>query len=297
MEKKAVFYSGPGLKLAAILEKPAAGKTAHPGIILCNGPGGGKDGLVDRVSHWLVKAGYVVLRFDYRGIGDSDGPKNRHIPLEQVEDIQNAVTFLQQQEGVDPDLIGLWGAATGGAEVSYTAGVDRRVKCMVSVNGMGDLGRWFRTIRRYWEWQEFLKRLDADRVKRVLAGVSDLVETSDIITRDPITQHYVDEKQKLNPGLPPPKRLLSLESAEAMINFKPEQVVAKISPRAALWIYASADTLVPPDQSITMYENAREPKKLVALDNIEHHGLYEADAFKQVMTASTDWFDAHLRTI
>jgi uncharacterized protein len=295
LEKAAVFYSGPGLKLAAIIEKPKLLEGGHPAVVLCNGPGGGKDGLVDRVSHELVKAGYIAMRFDYRGITDSEGPRKRHIPLEHVEDIRNAVTFLQQQKGVDPDRIGLWGAATGGAEASYTAGVDTRIKCLVSVNGMGDLGRWFRTIRRYWEWQEFLKKLEADRIKRVTTGISEEVETSDIITRDPVTQHYVDEKAKLFPAQANVKRLMSLESAEAMISFKPETVVAQISPRAAMWIYASADTLVPPDQSRTMYENAREPKKLMVLDNVEHHGLYEAEPFNRIMSATIDWFNTHLK--
>lgn len=295
MRKGVCFYSGPGLKLAGVVEKPKYAEVRSPGIVLCNGPGGGKDGLlVEQVALWLTKARYVVLRFDYRGIGDSEGPQNRLIPLEQVEDIQNAVTFLQQQTGVDPGRIGLWGAATGGAEVSYVAGIDSRIKCMVSVNGMGDMGRWFRTIRRYWEWQEFLKKLDADRINRVITGSSEKVEPREIITRDPASQQYLDEKQKRFPQQTPAKWLMSLESAEAMMKFRPESVVANIAPRAAMWIYSGADTLVPPDQSHTMFENAREPKKEIVFNGMEHHGLYEAEGFKTVMSASTDWFNTYL---
>jgi hypothetical protein len=298
MEKRVSFYSGPGLKLVAILENPAQRKSRKPGIVLCNGPGGGKDGLVDQVSHWFARAGYMVLRFDYRGIGESEGLRNRLIPLEQVEDARNALTFLQQQDGVDPECLGLWGAATGGANVSYLSGVDNRVKCMVSVNGMGDLGRWFRTIRRYWEWLEFIKRLEADRVNRVKTGKSELVETREIITRDPATQHYVEAAQKLLPKRTAYKSYLTLESAEAMMAFKPELVVGRIAPRASMWICASLDTLVPNEQSITMYENAQEPKNLLIIEaeaEDQHHALYSGKPFEQMMTASTDWFDAYLK--
>ena len=62
-----------------------------------------------------------------------------------------------------------------------------------------------------------------------------------------------------------------------------------------MWICSSADTLVPPDQTTTMYENAREPKKLILLPDVEHHLLYEAETFRTVMTASTDWFNTHLK--
>ena len=36
-----------------------------------------------------------------------------------------------------------------------------------------------------------------------------------------------------------------LESVDAMIHFKPESVVDRIVPRAALWIYPEDDTVVP----------------------------------------------------
>ena len=164
MERNVFFYSGPGLKLTGILATPSnyeEGSGKRPGIVICQGPGGYKnpkvlkmETLVSAVSNWLSREGYVSLRFNYRGVGESEGPEYRLIPMEQAEDIGNAITFLQQQGEVDTSRIGLFGSATGGANVSYVAGVDSLVKCMVGVNSMGDLGRWMRSIRRYWEWLE-----------------------------------------------------------------------------------------------------------------------------------------------
>jgi len=306
MERKVHFYSGAGLKLTGIVSTPSdyeEGGGKRPGIVICQGPGVSKDleamtkdSFTSMVSNsWLAAVGYVVLRFCYRGSGESEGLEYRLIPLEQVEDIGNAITFLEQQEEVDASCIGLLGLATGGANVSYVAGIDPRVKCMVSVSGMGDCGRWMRSIRRYWEWKDWLKILDEDRVNRVLTGKSSCVETKEVIIHDPETVQSEVEAKKLYPQFASRKRLLSLESAEALLNFQPESVVDKISPRAAMWICAGNDTLVPNWESRSMYEKAGEPKKLVIIEEEKHHGLYYTPSLERWLTQGIEWFNTHLK--
>jgi alpha-beta hydrolase superfamily lysophospholipase len=293
MERKVHFYSGPGLKLAGILELPdesgVSGK--RPGIVVCHAGTGTKEIFMPEISKWLVARGYVVLRFDYRGFGESEGPECRLIPFEQVEDIRSAMSFMEQQDEVDEERIGLWGPSSGGANVSYTAGIDTRVKCMVSVSSMGDMGRWQRDSRRYWEWRDFLEMLDEDRKTRAITGKSRRVVTSEISL--PAPRSGMDT-------LPAPKspevqkNELSLESVEAMIQFRPETVVDRISPRAAMWIYTAEDTVVPVSESRSMYRKAREPKKLVTIEGFKHYELYHGPGLEQVMTHSTEWFDAYL---
>ena len=292
MEKKVYFYSG-GLKLAGIIELPdeEKGNGTMPGIVLCHAGTGTKEVLLPEVSQWLVRKGYVVLRFDYRGFGESEGPRCRLIPFEQVEDIRNAITFIQQQDEVDRDRIGLWGASSGGANASYTAGIDTRVKCMVSVSGMGDIGRWLKTIRRYWEWKEFLQRLEEDRVNRVRTGESRRVITAEIALLSPSSGIDTLPVTK-NPAAQ--KNELTLESAEAMIQFRPEMVVDRIAPRAAMWIYTEEDTVVPIEESLSMYQKAHEPKKLVAIKGFKHYELYHGPGFERVMHHTTEWCTTHL---
>ena len=293
MEKQVSFYSGAGLKLAGIMEVPDEGEKVikRPGIVLCHAGTGTKETFLPEISQQLVKKGYAVLRFDYRGFGESEGTESRLIPWEQVDDIRNAITFMQLQGGVDGERIGLWGPSSGGANVSYTAGVDRRVKCMVSVSGMGDMGRWLRDIRRYWESKEFLQRLEKDRTNRVLSGVSQKVVTSEIVL--PVSSSGMDT-------LPVPKNPtaqkneLTLESAESMTQFRPETVVDKISPRAAMWIYTPEDTVVPIEESQSMYQKALEPKKLVAIEGFKHYELYHGAGFDLVMKNTLEWFNTYL---
>jgi len=259
--------------------------------VLCHAGTGTKETFLPEVSQWLVSKGYGVLRFDYRGFGESEGNECRLIPWEQVDDIRSAITFLQQQEEVDRKRIGLWGPSSGGANVSYTAGVDDRVRCMVSVSGMGNMGRWLKDMRRYWEWKEFLQTVEEDRLKRVQTGESRRVITEEIVL--PVSTSGMDTLPiPKNPAAQ--KNKLPLESADAMIQYRPESVVADISPRAALWIYTPEDTVVPPEESKSMYLKAHEPKKLIAIEGFKHYELYHGPGFEHVMNHSSEWFAQHL---
>ena len=302
-ENDVYFFSGPGLKLFGTLSVPknCSKSSPCPGIVLAHGPGGydrpemiKNDFLMPPISNRLSESGFVTLRFSYRGVGASEGPHYRFIPMEQVEDVQNAITFLQAQDVVDGEQIGLLGLATGGSNASYVAGIDDRVKAMVSVNGMGDLGRWMREIRPYWEWVEFNEMVDEDRINRVLTGESKLLLQRDIIINDPTSRQFRESVESENPEAKKVKNLLSLESAAAIVKFKPEAVVHQISPRAALWIAAEFDTLLPPDHSKIMYQNAQEPKDLIIMKGEEHHSIYHGEGLEKLKGHISDWFVKNL---
>ena len=288
------FYSGPALKQSGVLDVPgtplAAPHKARPAVILCHGPGGNKEHLVDEVSRVLVEGGYVVLRYDYRGWGASEGPKWRIVPLEQAEDVGNAITFLQQQPEVDRNRIGLWGTATGATLATYVAGVDTRVRCLVAVHAVGDMGRWMRGMRRYWEWVELLRALEQDRVTRALTGQSRLIKTAEAIIGDPSVKEYIAAVRGPNP----PDRFFTLDSLEAMLGFRPDAVVSRISPRAAMWICALEDVQVPIEESQRMYELASEPKRLLLIPGVRHQDLYVGDGLAKMTAAALEWFNRHL---
>ncbi len=133
-------------------------------------------GLYERYHRSFTAAGYAVLVFDYRGFGESEGEKGMILPMRQAEDLRNAITYLQTRPGVDPNRIGMFGSGgTGGANPIYVAAVDKRVKCVVSNYAFASGKDWLRSMRREYEWLEFLKRLEGDRRKRVLEGESEMV--------------------------------------------------------------------------------------------------------------------------
>lgn len=73
-----------------------------------------------------------------RGCGDSEGQRGKVICLEQVEDTQATIDFLQARSDVIPTQIGVMGHNFGVAVAIYTAGIDQRVAACISTGGWGD---------------------------------------------------------------------------------------------------------------------------------------------------------------
>src|SRR5204862_5942447 len=124
------------------------------------------------------------LTFDYKGWGDSEGPPARLAPYGRVADVQAALSFLAAQAEADPDRLGIYGTSYGGATVVWVAAVDPRVKCIVSVVGIGNGARWMRSVRRPDEYYDLMERAAADRTRRALEGSSEFVERAEILLPD-----------------------------------------------------------------------------------------------------------------
>lgn len=292
MPERVRFYSD-GIQLVGYIYRPEdlAPGEKRSGILLCHGFGAHQERYLPDIASYLCRQGYVVMTFDYRGFGESDGPRWRLIPLEQVTDIRNALTFLQIQEAVAPSSVGLYGTSFGGANVVYAAAFDQRVKCVVSVVGVGNGERWMRSLRRAYEWADLLHDLEEDWKQRVLTGQSRIVDRLELMLTDPAT---AAEAAKILEQFPTSCTHLPLETGQAVIDYHPDEVAWKIAPRPILFIVAEKDVLVPNYITREVYDNALEPKKWVSIPNCSHYGVYYEPAFKRVMAATNEWYQGHL---
>ena len=293
MPSTKVNFFSEGVRLSGDLFVPGDLREGErrAGIVLCHGYTGVRNLYLPDIAQALTGQGYVVLTFDYKGWGDSDGSKSRLAPYSRVMDSQAALTFLGAQAMVDAERLGIYGTSYGGATVVWTAAVDRRVKAVVSVVGIGHGRRWMRSVRRPDEFADLLDRAAADRVRRVMTGQSEFVDRGSILLPDRQSAELAAAARAGNPGA---VSEIPMEFIDDTLEFNPEWIVDRIAPRPLLLITTDNDRLVPPDESESLYAHAREPKKLVVLKGWGHYEVYTGEAFRQVMAPTIAWFNDYL---
>jgi len=102
MERETVFFS-ENVPLLATLGYPDQGEGPFPGVVIFHGHARHRNDGLDALSKRLNDAGFVTLRFDFRGCGETMHERynimcHAHCP----EDAFNAVSFLMIQPEVDP---------------------------------------------------------------------------------------------------------------------------------------------------------------------------------------------------
>ena len=118
---EAVSFKGAGeIRLAGTLTRPE-GNGPFPGVVLVAGAGPhDRDGTFMNhrpllvLADYLTRAGFSVLRFDERGIGESAGEFASATGEALAGDIAAAVETLRRQEDSDPGRIGLLAHSEGG---------------------------------------------------------------------------------------------------------------------------------------------------------------------------------------
>jgi dipeptidyl aminopeptidase/acylaminoacyl peptidase len=266
--RAAPFYAD-GFKLDADIYLPPGYREGErrPALLAISGYTGLKPLHPARFARTFAPRGYVCLAFDYRGFGDSEGPRGRLVPQEQVEDTRAAISFLETVPEVDPERIGLIGWAVGGGIAIEEAADDPRVKAVAAFNSVANGGRTTRACHTDESWAELLGEIAEDRRERSRTGESRLVHPFHVLPLDKQTGGYVNEELYKASGYGAD---VSLEAADFLLRFQPEVHVDRIAPRPLLLIHGGENRLYSPDESRLLYSRAGEPKRLVILEGKGH---------------------------
>ena len=265
MTEEAVTIPSAGLKLSGVVHVPRALRPSERcgAFLVLHGFGSNKTSSnTMQPTKVLSDLGYVVLRFDMRGCGDSEGEFGRVICLEQVEDTRSALTFLARHPAVDPERIGLIGSSFGGAVAIYTGSVDQRVAAVISNGGWGDGERKFRGQHKSpQEWARFTNMLKDGREHRARTGKSLTVPRYDIV---PIPPHLRNNLASNS------IQSFPAETAQSMFDFRADDVVGRIAPRPLLLLHAANDSVTPTEQSIELFKRAGQPTELHLISDADH---------------------------
>jgi len=278
-----------GSRLSAELFSSASDRGKKlPTIIMSHG-WGGQASLLRPDAIAFARAGYLVVTFDYRGWGASDGRIIATKPLptgdgrssmtvevrelremvdphDQLCDLMSVIHWIQAEPECDTTRIGLWGTSYSGGHVVYGAAKDHRIRAVVSQVPALDSRLVIGT-------EEERKRTFEDATKRARGEI----------------------------GYPPPgiREVGNLKGGpirEKMMRYAPVELAGDADEKCAmLFIIAEKEELFDnKDHAIKAYDLVVGPKKLVTIPGITHYGVY-LQARKRCQDEAIAWFDEHLK--
>jgi len=278
----AVTFQSEGLTLAGVVHVPDGLRDGErrPAFMVLHGFGSNKaSNNCIGPCRMLTALGYVTMRFDMRGCGDSQGVFGRIICLEQVEDTKAAHGFLATRPEVDPERIGSLGSSFGAAVSVYAAGVYDKIAAVISSGGWGDGERKFRGQHPGTEaWEKFTTMLKDGKRHREKTGESLMVPRYDIVPIPPhLRTNLASNSVEAFPS----------ETAQSMFDFRADDVVGNIAPRPLLLLHSSEDSVTPTEQSIEMFKRAGQPTDLHLTADTDHFMFAENNV--RVHRVVEDW--------
>jgi alpha/beta superfamily hydrolase len=212
MQEEKVFFASAEatpLRIEGVFHTALGGAAPHPGAVVCHPHSlhGGSMAVpvIAATTRELAQRGIAALRFNFRGVGLSEGRFGDGIA--EVADVAGAIDYLVAQEDVDPHRIYLMGYSFGASVGLRQVEKDPRIAAVVALClpvGAASIGS---LEKDFWE--------SCSIPKLFLAG-----------DRDHICP--LAELQALVQGLPEPKQLVVLEGADHFLWGREEEVADAI---------------------------------------------------------------------
>jgi hypothetical protein len=254
-----------GFSLAGTLSKPPqASATRLPAVVLVGGSGPtDRDSLAfgipifGQIAGALADAGYVVVRYDKRGIGQSGGRAESASLADYAEDVRAVVKLLSGRKDVDPKRIAVVGHSEGGTVTLMAAAKDKKIVGVGLIATPGITG--------------------ADIV---------LAQQQRVLNRMKLTpeekQTKVDEQKQIHEAvitgkgleLLPPNVRRTVDNAEfqSLLISDPVKLVPNVR-QPLLIVQGELDTQVEPQNADRLGELARKRRNAAAVDVVKVPGI------------------------
>jgi fermentation-respiration switch protein FrsA (DUF1100 family) len=297
MRSDVEFKTEDGVMLRGWHYRPDGGSGPWPTIVMAHGYSAVKEMYLDRFAEAFAAAGLAAIVFDNRNFGASDGEPRQEIdPWQQINDYRDAISYAQTLPQTRGDRIGVWGSSYSGAHVIVLGAIDRRIKCVAAqvplISGHRNARRLIRS--------DFVAGVEAacaeDRRSRYAGKPPGMIP---VVSEDPAGpaalptpdswQWFTETGRTRAPAW---KNEVTLRSIELFLAYEPGAYISYVSPTPLLMVVALGDHLTVVDEALAAYEQALQPKKLVALKGM-HFDAYVAD-FANASAAARDWFVEHL---
>jgi pimeloyl-ACP methyl ester carboxylesterase len=262
---QSVRFPGNGFTLAGTLSQPSGRPPEEsdgrfPAVIMVGGSGAtDRDETVagipifGQIAGGLADAGYYVLRYDKRGVGQSGGRLDGTTLREFSDDVIAAFKFLRDRKDVDKDRIALFGHSEGGLVALMAASREDDIAALVLAAAPSGTGG----------------ELVLEQQRHLLANMELTPEEQQARMELQVRIQAAVVGDGPWEGIPEPlRRQADTDWFRTFLQFSPADVLRKVEP-PILILQGSLDTQVPPHHADRLAELALTERKRRTKDSVE----------------------------
>jgi len=248
-----VTIPGNGFTIAGTMTKPAVvGRLRHPGVVLVAGSGPvDRDSTVagipilSQLAGALSQQGFLVLRYDKRGVGQTGGRTETATERDYADDLIGIVKWLAKRDDVDDRRIAVVGHSEGGAIAMLAASREKKIGSLVLVASTGTTGGEL-ILEQQLRELERLKLPDAEKAQKI--ALQKQIQAAVVSGNgwDAIPEDL--RKQADTPWF------------RSLLMFDPAEVMPKVKQRILI-VQGDLDAQVPPHHAEKLASLARARKK------------------------------------
>ena len=170
---EAVTIPATGFNLGATITRPASATGPVPAVILIAGSGASdRDGfglgipIIGQLAGAFAQAGFLTVRYDKRGYGQSGGRAESATLNDSAEDARAVERWLRRRKDVDPKRIALVGHADGAWVALIAAAREKRFAAVVTIAAPASTGAEL-ILEQQQQALALLTLTDDERTRRV----------------------------------------------------------------------------------------------------------------------------------
>ena len=270
------------ITLAGTLTTPADKKN-FPTVILISGSGpqnrdeeiaNHKPFLV--ISDYLTRNGIAVLRYDDRGVGESEGDFSTATTKDFSEDTEAAIEFLKTKKGINKNKIGLIGHSEGGIIAPMVATNSDDIGYLILLAGQTLEGDELLLLqKRLIEHKKGVNQIEINSSQEIFKGAYDLIKSfdgNDKELKEKLKEYFNEKTNNMIPKDQLTNIVKSLTSSwmKFYAKYDPAPTLEKIK-IPVLALYGKNDLQVPAIENSKVFEEVDNKNiEIVQLDNLNH---------------------------